>query len=235
MAVLGPLRQFVRLFRRNTQSVDWGDFRRTKPVSKIFGLDRGTPVDRYYIEQFLRHYSSDIRGRCIEFGDGHYTKKFGGKAVTISEILDVSPDNAKATVVCDISKASELPSDVYSCILCIQTLPFIYELTASIETLHRFLAPGGVLLCSLSGISQVSRFDMDRWGDYWRFTTKSAHCLFEPYFGDANIAVNSYGNALAATAFLQGISAEELTQEELDIQDPDYQVTITVRAVKNAN
>jgi hypothetical protein len=33
------------------------------------------------------------------------------------------------------------------------------------------LKPGGVLLATVSGISQISRYDMYRWGDYWRFTT----------------------------------------------------------------
>ena len=55
---------------------------------------------------------------------------------------------------------------------------------------------------------------------------------FEEVFGSGNVDVEVYGNVLIATAFLQGISAEELTKEELFYKDNDYQVTICVKAIK---
>ena len=82
------------------------------------------------------------------------------------------------------------------------------------------------------GISQISRNDFDRWGDYWRFTALSAQRMLETVFPAANVRVEAYGNVLAATAFLQGLAAQELRPTELDYSDPDYQVLITVRAVK---
>jgi hypothetical protein len=57
--------------------VNFGDLRRTAPVSRWFGFDRGLPVDRRYIEGFLRRYSSDIRARVLEVGDSAYTLRFG--------------------------------------------------------------------------------------------------------------------------------------------------------------
>ena len=44
--------------------------------------------------------------------------------------------------------------------------------------------------------------------------------------------METYGNVLAATCFLHGIALEELREEELNHNDPDYQVTIAVRATK---
>ena len=41
----------------------------TKPVSDHWGWDRGTPVDRYYIEQFLAEHAADVRGRVLEVKD----------------------------------------------------------------------------------------------------------------------------------------------------------------------
>src|SRR5262249_15235576 len=35
-----------------TGTVRFGDLGRTQPISRRFGFDRGTPVDRYYIERF---------------------------------------------------------------------------------------------------------------------------------------------------------------------------------------
>jgi len=45
--------------------VDWGGLRQMEPVSRQFGYDRGTPVDRYYIERFLRLNSSAVFGRFL--------------------------------------------------------------------------------------------------------------------------------------------------------------------------
>lgn len=73
---------------------------------------------------------------------------------------------------------------------------------------------------------------MDRWGDYWRFTDLSIKKAFEEVFGEGNVDVETYGNVLATTAFLQGISAEELTKKELFYKDKDYLMTITIKAVK---
>ena len=95
------------------------------------------------------------------------------------------------------------------------------------------MAPGGVLLATVPGISQISRYDMDRWGDYWRFTDASIRRLFGDVFGPENVAVQTHGNVLAAIAFLEGLAAEELDAAELRSHDPDYQVLITVRAVKS--
>jgi hypothetical protein len=112
---------------------------------------------------------------------------------------------------------------------------FIFDIHNAIHTLHRVLKPGGVLLMTLAGVShQISRQDMERWGDYWRFTSLSARRLCECVFPPANVTVQAHGNVLAAIAFLHGLAREELRQEELDTKDPDYEVLITARAVKRA-
>jgi hypothetical protein len=56
--------------------------------------------------------------------------------------------------------------------------------------------------------------------------------MFEKVFPAGNLEIQSYGNVLAATAFLQGLAVDELYQEELDYSDPRYQTLLTVRAVK---
>ena len=43
-------------------TVRWGSLRRTGPFSRQWGYDRGTPVDRIYIEQFVRDHGADVRG-----------------------------------------------------------------------------------------------------------------------------------------------------------------------------
>jgi SAM-dependent methyltransferase len=212
--------------------VKFGSLRRIKPISIIFGFDRGLCIDRYYIEKFLSEHISDIKGHVLEIGDSAYTRKFGGDKVSKSDVLHVVDGNPNATIVADLTRDGNVPANTFDCIIFTQTLPFIYDVKAAIRNLYRILKPRGVLLVTFSGISQISRYDMDRWGDYWRFTTLSARKVFGEVFSDNNIQVTSYGNVLVAVSFLHGLASEELRQEELDYHDPDYEVLITVRAVK---
>jgi len=226
-------RRWVRQQRRRRPAVRWGDLRRLEPISRVFGLDRGRPIDRYYIEVFLDRCRDDIRGRTLEIGDAEYTRRFGGDRVERSDVLHAEAGNEQATLVGDLAGGAGVPADAFDCIILTQTLPFVFDIFGAVATVHAALREGGVVLATLPGISQISRYDMDRWGDYWRFTTLSARRLFEPVFGAGNVEVTAHGNVLAATAFLHGVAAEELRPAELDHTDDDYQVLITVRAVKS--
>jgi SAM-dependent methyltransferase len=210
----------------------FGSLRRVTPISRAFGKDRGLPIDRYYIEQFLSSYALDIRGHVLEVGYDTYTRKFGGERVDKSDVLHATQDNAKATIVADLTCADHIPADIFDCIILTQTLQFIYNTEAAVKTLYRILKPGGTLLATFGGISQISRWDMDRWGHYWNFTTLSAQRLCEKSFPPRNVTVKAYGNVLPAIALLHGLSTEDLRRQELDHHDPDYEVLITVRAVK---
>ena len=216
----------------DARPIDWGSLRRTEPVSRVFGFDRGTPIDRYYIEGFLARHAPDIRGRVLEIGDPAYTRKFGGDRVTRSDVLHAVEGNRKATLIGDLETGCGIPDDTFDCVILTQVLPFIFDVRGAVRAVHRGLRPGGIVLATVPCISQVSRYDMDRWGDFWRFTSLAARRLFEGQFGAANVAVEAHGNALAATAFLQGAAVEELTPAELDARDPDYELIVAVRAQK---
>lgn len=210
-----------------------GDLRRLTPISRQWGFDRGRPVDRHYIENFLTAQAADVRGRVLEIGDNTYTWRFGGERVTQSEVLHAVAGNPAATYVGDLTDAPQIASNTFDCIILTQTLLVIYDVRAALQTLHRILKPGGVLLATLPGSAhQIAHPDVELWGDYWRFTHLSARRLFEEVFPSADVTVETFGNVLAAVAFLHGLAGEELRREELDFRDPDYQVTIAVRAVK---
>ncbi len=215
-------------------SVDFGGLRRLTPVSRIFGFDRGLPIDRYYIERFLAAHAEDIRGRVLEIGDDRYTRQFGGSRVTEGDVLHVVAGTPHATIIADLARAEDVPSESFDCILCIQTLQMIVDVEAALRHLARMLSPGGVLLATNSGINRICRREgIDPWGEYWRFTAQSAHRLFGRAFTPANVRIAAYGNVLAAVAFLHGFAAEELTPEELDYEDADFEVLVAVRAVKS--
>lgn len=211
--------------------VDFGDLRRVTPISHVFGYDRGLPIDRYYIEGFLARNAERVRGRVLEIGDNEYTLRFGESRVIQSDILHVDEGNPRATFIGDLSTADHIPSDAFDCIVLTQTLHLIYDVRAAIATLHRILKPGGVLLATFPGMSQI---DAGEWGGswYWGFTLQSARRLFGEAFPDTALALEAHGNVLATMAFLHGLAVAELRPEELDHQDPQFQLLITVRAVK---
>jgi len=222
----------LKKIRMRLNPARWYDLRTTQPVSTVFGLDRGTPVDRYYIEKFLSENKNLIKGNVLEIAENTYSKKFGADRVIKQEILHYANDNANATIIGDLTKPGTLPADRIDCFICTQTFNFIYDFKAAIQGAYHLLKKGGVLVATLGGISQISRYDMDRWGDFWRFTTLSAQLSFGEVFGKENVITKSYGNVLAAVSFLEGISVEELSPAELDVQDENYQLIITVIATK---
>jgi len=207
-----------------------GTLRRTTPLGDRWGYDRGTPVDRYYIEQFLTNHRRDIRGRVLEVKNSDYTQRFGA-AVQRSDVLDIDPRNRRATIVADLAAADAIASESFDCFILTQTLQFIYDVRAAIAHAHRLLCSGGVLLATLPSVSQIDR-GAGLEADYWRFTAGSCLRLFGNIFGNEQVTIQSCGNVLAAIAFLSGMASEELTQLELDANDPYFPLIVTVRAIK---
>lgn len=212
----------------------WGrSLRRISPLRRDFGWRAGQPIDRYYAEShfFPAHYH-DIHGHVMEIADNRYTTQFGGDRVSRSEILHFHAGAPGSTMHGDLTNAPHIPSDTFDCIILTFTLQFIFDIRAALRTVARILKPGGVVLVLVPGISQISRFDMENWGDYWRLTSLSARLLFEEVFHPSDVTISTYGNVLSATASLQGLISSELRREELDYHDRDYELLIGIRAVK---
>ena len=212
---------------------EWPSLRRTIPISRWFGMDRGLPVDRVYIETFLSERARAIRGCVLEVAEDTYTRRFGGEHVERCDILHARPGNPSANIVADLTDARTIPDSQYDCVLLTQTLQFIFDLRSAVQTLHRILRPGGSVIATVPGISQISRSDMGQWGEFWRFTSASARRLFAEHFASESVTVSTFGNVLSAIAFLHGLAGSELTDEELAYHDPDYEVLIGVAATKN--
>lgn len=215
-------------------TVRWGSFRRLQPISSVFGTDRGQPIDRYYIEQFFTRLSGDITGHVLEIGGSEYTEKFGQTGLQ-GEVLHAVEGNPKATIVGDLATGVGLKEAQFDCVILTQTLNVIYDLPSAVRTLHKILRPGGCVLATFPGICQISRYDMDRWGDYWRLTSLSALKLFREAFTEPHVEVSTYGNVMAAVAMLHGLSVGEISQAELDHHDRDYEVLVCVRARKSVD
>lgn len=219
----------TQLRRRRVGFVRFGSLRRTEPVSRHYGWDRGRPIDRHYIEQFLGRHRHLVTGSVLEVGERTYTQTYG-QDVARSDMLHVSQAEG-ATYVDDLTDAPSVPSDSYDCVILTQTLQMIFDLDAAVATLHRILKPGGVLLCTVPGISQLADADWNQtW--FWSFTPRSATRLLGAHFAADDLEISSYGNVLAATAFLQGLADRELRERELAVVDPEYPVVLAIRARK---
>ncbi len=218
---------------RDAIAIRVGVLRRPTPLHREFGWSRGIPIDRHYIEGFLEANAADIRGEVLEAAVApNYTQKYGGQRVTRSHILYPVDGIPGATLVGDLSTGEGISAEAFDTVILTQVFQFIYDMPAAIAHSYRALKPGGVLLATFAGISQISRSDMDQWGEYWRVTDASARRLFGDVFGSENVTVETYGNVLTACAFLHGMVITDLTRAELDHQDQDYQVIIAVRALK---
>jgi SAM-dependent methyltransferase len=211
--------------------VKFGDLGRIAPIDDDFGYGRGTPVDRYYIAEFLRRHAEDILGRVLEVGDDELSRRYGGNRIIHQDILHVHPGNPRATIVGDLAVPGVLPPATFDCIVLTQTLHLIYDITSAVREIHRALKPNGVVLLTVPGISRIDRGEWRKsW--YWSLTENSAGRMFADVFGAEQVNVEVHGNVFAAIAFLHGVALEEIRVVKLDIADPAFPVIISVRAQK---
>ena len=157
------------------------------------------------------------------------------KIVDINDFSNGSIDNSnpQATIIGDLTSPGSLPENEYDCFICTQTLNVIYDFRQAIQTSYKLLSDKGIFLGTVPGISQISSYDMQRWGDYWRFTDLSIRRSFEEVFGKGNVETEVFGNYRTCSAFLDGISLEELPCRLLGEKDYDYQLIIGIKAVKH--
>jgi SAM-dependent methyltransferase len=207
-------------------------------VSDVYGFDRGTPIDRRYIEWFLGRFAGAsgyaegaIGGRILEIGGRDYADRFGAEASQV-DVLHANAANPEATIIGDLTEEQVLEEGLYDCIICTQTLQVIWDVPAAMRTMHRGLKPGGALFITVPGITKACLPDRDHWGDFWRFTKASMRQLCEEAFRGGEVEVEAYGNVVSAVMYLYGFAAEELDPQELSLRDPDFEVIVAVRARK---
>src|SRR5437762_1231999 len=71
------------------------------PISPRYGMNRGTPVDRYYISAFLSDYKESIHGTCLEIRDNRYSQQYADRIIK-ADILDIDMANKEANIHGDL-------------------------------------------------------------------------------------------------------------------------------------
>ena len=237
---LAPVAELLRSLRTGQRPrvplgwVRFGSLRRLRPISDNWGFDRGGPVDRWYIEQFLASHRKDIRGRVLEVGADRYASRYGGKQITSLDILDIDAGNRSATIVADLGRPDTLPQDAFDCVIVTQTLHLVFDVQDAFRGVIGMLAPGGVALITVPGITPIEPPATGAtWN--WSLTGLSVRRILELCPGLACVDVDVHGNLLVAIAFLQGLGAGELRSRELQYHDPAYPLIVTARAVRSAS
>ncbi len=209
---------------RNSHPVDAERiFHTADPVSKFWGFDRGTPIDRYFIEGFLERESEKYQDvhLTLEVGEDTYSRRFFPDAE--HEILDYAAGM-------DLTKEGTIPDEKYDMFICTQTFHQIYEIRKAIKGSWNLLKNGGVMLATVCG-TIVKQAKCDEYDHFWGFTVSSITRLMKEVYGD-NVTVTPFGNAMVATAFIQGMAIEDLDPELIDQVDDYYTICISIVAKK---
>lgn len=227
-----PLKQALKAVRRpfGMIAMNVGRIRSSRPLSDVWGEDRGTPIDRHYIEGFLAKHAGDVHGHVLEVQEDDYSRRFGGGRVTRQDVLSLDSSNPRATIIGDLADPKTLPAGQFDCIILTQTLHLVFDMAAALANVHRALRPGGSALITVPGITPLDRYDfLDSW--YWSLTEPALRRLLSGPFRPENVSVQTYGNLYAATAFLHAAAVEEVSKRKLDRFDRVYPVTIAARAI----
>ncbi len=208
----------------------FGDFARLAPISEACAGDRGLPIDRYYAEKWLASMGQHMRGRILEVVTDLSDSDGDGYIAPGAEVVRVAPDGPD--LIARLGSMTDAGAGRFDCLVMPHVLQTAFDIGTAIRVAYDALTPGGALLATLPGITPLGVFgrEYDAGCDRqcWSFTSKSAGRLFETYALSARLSISAQGNVLAAIALMQGLSAAELTTEELDAMDADYEVVIGV-------
>ncbi|MSV67725.1 MAG: methyltransferase domain-containing protein [Actinobacteria bacterium] len=212
--------------RRIIAPVRWGTMRRTRPYSARWGSDRGTAIDRVYLDRFFERHSKDMHGTVLEVQEPVFSARYGAD-IAETAILDIEPRNMLATIVADLNDLDVLPRESFDCIVAPQTIQYLTQPVTGLKNLYESLKPGGVLLITAPFIQKIDH--NGEGADRLRFSPLAFNELLETSCDGAEIEVESFGNVLTSIAFLMGISAEEMRPQDFDVFDPAYPMLVTAR------
>jgi SAM-dependent methyltransferase len=217
----------ARVLSRGGELPDWGNLRRTQPFSDQFGFERGTPIDRFYLHRFLAAERAAITGDVLEIQVNGYARRFGHGLRSV-HTLDISPEFSP-TYQCDLASAhSVVAAETYDCFLLPNTLQHLARLEESLVQALRVVRPGGVILASAANLLRLTSAD----DDFWRLTAAGWRQIASRVWSGSDVEIRAHGNCLAAVAALYGLAVEELSGEELAVQDDRFPVLTTIKCTK---
>jgi len=206
-----------------------GDLFRPTPVHRTWGYEHGEPLDRPFIERFVRTHAGDIRGRVLEIKTAEYSARFARPGARI-DILDIDPANPAADIIADIQTGEGIADATYDCIVLTQVLQLVPDVQRALATIARILRPGGVLLLTAPGLTQAGSAVDGQFLRSW-FAPGLRHEM-AGHFDDRRLLLQAHGNAGLAASFLMGLTVAEVPAELYAHHDEEYPIVLTARAVR---
>ena len=197
-----------------------------EPLSDNHGFERGTPLDRRYIEAFLGRHQDAVHGAVLEVGDDRYSQRLGASHPTV---VDVDRTNPHATLIADLCAPASLPAETYDCIVLVETLHLLSAPAACIANCQQALVSGGTLLVTVPALKRLSPTRPD--SDYWRFTPAGLELLFARTW-DGPFTIESFGNLRVCLGFLCAQVVEDLDDDDFTRNDPRFPLTVVAHARK---
>jgi len=205
--------------------IAWGDLRRKYPICPFYGMTRGTPIDRYYLQKFIRKIKKEVTGKAIEFG-GTRSEFSQYQFSLVNEYLAVDIiETPEVDIVGNIFDKSLFKNNSCDSIIIFNVLEHLDNPDKAIDNMNHWLKPGGKIFCMVPNAQRVHFYPKD----YWRFMPDGLAELFKK-FKKTHCFV--YGNLTSTIASLMGISVEELSTRELDECNPYYPVATCLIAQK---
>jgi hypothetical protein len=188
----------------------------------MYGFDRGTPIDRYYVDKFFTARRHRISGRVLEIQTTDHITRYGSDVIA-ADTLDINP-SFHPTYCCDLANAAIVSTGAYDCFLLPNTLSFVRDLDAALREARRIVRPGGAILATVPAFVPLTP-DVE---DYWHHSAEGWRIVAARVWPDCETRVESHGNCLAAAAAMYGVAVEELTPAELDVTDARYPVLVSI-------
>lgn len=206
-------------------AIEWGDFRKTFPMCHACGFTRGTPIDRYYLQKFVREINDQVVGDVLEIGAVPKDKEFYDFSDRKSyKVLNLEP-GIGVNLVGDAHDLTLIETESVDSVIIFNVLEHCYAPWQVLQNIHTWLKPGGKCFCLVPNAQRLH----DRPADYWRPLPDGISLLFK---GFSQKQMYVYGNPLSVIAIFHGLATEELTTEELDAFHPDYPVLTCIVAEK---
>ena len=199
------------------------------PLSDDYGFERGQPLDRRYIEEFLAYHHDAIRGSVLEVGDRRYTTQFGQGRVAASAVVDIDGSNPDATLIADLTEPGSLPVEAFDCIILTETLHLLTSPEVCVANCQTALRAGGALLLTVPALKRVSPRHPD--SDFRRYTPAGLDLLLR-HAWRGPFSVTSCGNLRVCVGFLVAHVVEDFPEEDFAVNDPRFPLTVTAHAVK---
>lgn len=208
-------------------------------LDRGFGTSRGMPLDRPLINEFVRKCSSRLSFgkslRILEIGDSRYASKFFPDChiyvLNYKESNAITKEN-DSTLVGDLVEATSLKNE-FDVIISTQVLAFTKNPFNAVKTYNSLLRSGGILIGTEPQISQISWFDDESSGDYFRFTTGGIKQLFsQEELAKGDLETKSLGGWYETFGLFVGIVAQDEAYLGKE-QDSQYAPIVAYQYIKH--